>query len=119
MKDIEVEIYELWKIKDSLLKRDKRSTRGKMMARIGDWILDAKTGEFNWSEKVYQIFRLDQEDFHSGSDSVMTRFEPDGCDRFLISTSQGHYNNERTLTQISSLVQDITEEADGVGTQGL
>ena len=53
MKDLEAEIYELWKIKSMLLKRDKRSNRAKMMTRIGDWILDAKMGEFNWSEEVY------------------------------------------------------------------
>jgi hypothetical protein len=104
MKDLEAEIYELWKIKSMLLKRDKRSTRAKMMTRIGDWILDAKMGEFNWSEEVYQILWLYQEDFRSDLDSVMSRFEPDGCDRFLISTSQGHYDNERTLKQIPGVM---------------
>jgi hypothetical protein len=48
-----------------------------MMARIGSWILDGNTGKFNWSEEVFQIFRLDLEDFHSDLDSVVSRFEPD------------------------------------------
>jgi len=138
IRTLEKEVDEHRKIKTALLERNKRSTAAKRMARIGDWVWDVKTGEVTWSEEVYHIFGLDQKNFRPDIDSVMKRFHPkdqklhkevmaqtianrrqytfeahillpDGSDRFLLSTSEGHFTQQGDLTQISGIVQNITE----------
>ncbi len=138
IKTLEKEVDEHRKIKTALLERDKRSTAARRMAHIGDWVWDMKTGEVTWSEEVYHIFGLDQKNFRPDIDSVMERFHPedqklhqevmaqtianhrqytfeahivlpDGRDRFLLSTSEGHFDHQGALTHISGIVQDITK----------
>ena len=41
------------------------------MARLGHWVWDVKTGDVEWSEEVYRIFRLDPQEFKPQIDSIM------------------------------------------------
>jgi PAS domain S-box-containing protein len=108
------------------------------LACIGSWGWNIRTGTVEWSEEVYRIFGLDREAFHPEIDSVMNRFHPDdrkmheklieqaianhqqhafearillpdGSVRYVVSTSEGHYDERGNLTRVSGIVQDITE----------
>jgi PAS domain S-box-containing protein len=46
------------------------------MANLGYWYWDVKTGNVDWSDEVYKIFRLDREKFVPQIDSIMKLSEP-------------------------------------------
>ena len=46
------------------------------MAHIGNWWWDVKTGEVEWSEEVYKIFKLESKKFTPHIDSIMKLSAP-------------------------------------------
>jgi PAS domain S-box-containing protein len=132
------DITERKQSEEALRKSERSLLNTQRLARVGSWVWDIQTGEVEWSGEVYRIFGLDPEAFQPEIDSVMSRFHsddrqlheeliaqaianreqysfearillPDGSVRFLISTSEGYYDDDGSLTQISGIVQDITE----------
>ncbi len=121
------------------LRRSERSLLdAHRLARLGNWTWDIRSGEIEWSEEVYRIFGLDPASFRPKIDSVMTRFHPDdrdlhekiiataiaqrqpysiegrillpdGAVRHLFSTSEGTFDEDGNPTELSGIVQDITE----------
>ena len=105
----------------------------------------SKTGEVEWSEEVYRIFRRDPEEFTPQIDSIMAlspwpedherdqelinralsnreqgcyeqRFlRPDGSTGYYYSTFQGIYDDAGELVAIKGTVQDITERKQAEG----
>lgn len=109
------------------------------MAQLGNWKWDVKTGNVEWSEEVYKIFRLDPKTFTPQIDSILAlspwpeehardkeliqkamashekgeyeqRFlRPDGSTGYYYSTFRGKYDDSGELIAIVGTVQDITE----------
>ncbi len=109
------------------------------LAQIGYWHWDIKTGEVEWSEGVFRIFRQDPDSFKPQIDSIMElspwpeehkreqelmekaiknhetgtyeqRFLlPDGQTGYYLSSFQGIYSSKDELIAIRGTVQDITD----------
>jgi PAS domain S-box-containing protein len=123
---------------ESLQESAGRLADAERLAHLGSWVWNIQSGQVEWSEGVYRIFGLDPEDFYPEIDSVMAGFHPDdrsvfeevmahatasrerysfearillpdGSTRFVISTSEGQYDDSGGLAHISGIVQDITD----------
>ncbi len=109
------------------------------MAHFGFWYWDIKTGEVEWSEEVYKIFGLDQNNFKPTIDSILNftpwpadperakemirqsiephtpgRYEqrflkPDHSIGYYLSTFQGKFDKNGALFSILGSILDITE----------
>jgi PAS domain S-box-containing protein len=122
------------------LKESERSLReAQGMAKLGHWDLNVKTGDVEWSEEVFKIFRLDPKEFIPHIDSILSfspwpedhqrdkeiigkaieshgpgsyeqKFlRPDMSVGYYFSTFQGKYDEKGDLVSIVGTVQDITE----------
>ncbi|MEZ5357225.1 MAG: PAS domain S-box protein [Candidatus Zixiibacteriota bacterium] len=121
-----------------LLELKEKILDAQSMAHLGFWYWDVKSGDVDWSDEVYRIFRLDPEQFTPQIDSIMAlspwpedskrneeliqkaieskehgSFEqkflrPDGSVGYFRSTFQGIYDDADNLTAIKGTVQDIT-----------
>ncbi len=119
--------------------KEKRLRTTQRMAQLGNWEWDITTGDVNWSEEVYRIFRLQPSEFVPQIDSILElspwpedhardkeliqkaidskeqgsyeqRFlRPDGSIGYYFSTFQGIYDEEDNLIEMQGVVQDITE----------
>jgi PAS domain S-box-containing protein len=109
------------------------------MAHLGSWHWDVKTGDVEWSEEVYKIFRLDPKQFAPHIDSILALspwpedhqrdkelinraiethspgfyeqkfLRPDKSIGYYYSTFQGNYDVQGELVSIIGTVMDITE----------
>jgi diguanylate cyclase (GGDEF)-like protein/PAS domain S-box-containing protein len=109
------------------------------LAHLGHWYWNVKTGEVEWSEEVYKIFRLDPDEFTPQIDSIMKlspwpednqrdqeiiqrainerkpgsyeqRFlRPDGSTGTYHSTFEGIFDDNDVLIAMKGTVQDVTE----------
>lgn len=116
-----------------------RLLESQRMARLGNWYWNVRTGDVEWSDEVYRIFRLDPEEFVPQIDSIRAlspwpedhhrdqelieramrsreqgayeqRFLfPDGSVGYYASTFQGIYDASGDLVAMRGTVQDITE----------
>ena len=123
----------------SLQKSESRLRETQKMAQLGHWHWDVKTGAVEWSEEVFNIFRLDPKTFTPRIDSILAmspwpedhardqelirkameshekgdyeqRFlRPDGSIGYYHSTFQGDYDDGGKLIAIVGTVMDITE----------
>jgi len=132
------DITERKQAEDGLQKALKSLTNSQKLAKVGNWDWDLQKGEVEWSDEVYRIFGLDPDQFQPQIDSIMERFHPedrklhevlitqaindheqysfeariilpDGETRYLLSTSEGCFDESGKLIQISGTVQDINE----------
>lgn len=115
-----------------------RLKEAKQLARIGSWWWNVHTGEVDWSDEVFKIFRLDRHTFTPQIDSILAlspwpedqkrdreliqkaiesrapgsyeqRFlRPDGSVGYYQSTFRGIYEGD-DLVAMRGTVQDITE----------
>lgn len=136
---IVTDVTESKNIEAALRLSEVRLLEAQQMANIGHWYFDIKTGDVEWSEEVFKIFRLDPKEFQPQIDSIMSlspwpeenqrdkeiiqraiesrkkgsyeqRFlYPDGSTGYYFSTFQGIYDNDGDLFAIKGTVQDITE----------
>ncbi len=123
----------------ALLESEARLKEAQQMAQLGHWYWDVKTGDVDWSEEVFKIFRLDPNTFTPQIDSIMAlspwpedsqrhkelmdkvittgevgTFEqrflfPDGSTGYYYSTFQGIFDQNNSLIAIQGTVQDITD----------
>ncbi|MDY6857125.1 MAG: PAS domain S-box protein [Thermodesulfobacteriota bacterium] len=132
------DITERKQVENTLRKTLSSLTKSQKLAKVGSWDWDFKTGEVEWSDEVYRLFGLDPDKFHPQIDSIMSRFHPedrklydslvtqaienheqysfeariilpDGNNRILFSTSEGHFDDNGNLIELAGTVQDITE----------
>ncbi len=133
------EVAERRRAEDALRESESRLRESQRMARVGNWYWDIQTGDVEWSEQVYRIFRLDPREFTPRIDSILAlspwpedherdqelirramesgeqgsyeqRFlRPDGSIGYYYSTFQGLYGDDGALVAIRGTVQDITE----------
>ena len=124
---------------EALRESENRLKEAQRMAQLGYWSWDVKTGDVEWSEEVFRIFRLDPDKFTPHIDSILAlspwpedrtrdqelirkaieshekgaydqRFlRPDGSIGYYHSTFQGHYDADGNLVTIVGTVLDITE----------
>ena len=110
------------------------------LAGIGYWSWDVKTGNVEWSDEVYKIFKLDPDQFNPQINSILElspwaqdnkRNEeliaraikskekgtydqkflfPDGTIGYYHSTFQGRYDEQGELIEIDGTVMDVTEQ---------
>jgi two-component system, cell cycle sensor histidine kinase and response regulator CckA len=133
------DITERKKTEESLIEVQRKIKEAQKMARLGFWEWDIQTGEVEWSEEVYRIFKLDPKVFFPRIDSILAlspwpedhqrdmelinkamesrqpgeyeqRFLlPDGTTGYYFSTFHGVYDNDGKLITMKGTVQDITE----------
>ena len=133
------DITERKKHEEVLRESERRLKETQQMAHLGNWTWDIKTGKVEWSEEVYNIFRLDPKNFSPHIDSILAlspwpgdherneelikkavesrqqgeyeqRFlRPDKSIGYYHSTFQGRYDDNGELVTIMGTVQDITE----------
>lgn len=124
----------------ALLISGERLKEAQRMAHLGYWQWDVKTGRVEWSEEVFNIFRLDPKSFTPHIDSILElspwpeehnrgkeliqklidthengtyeqRFlRPDGSIGYYQSTYEGRYDEEGNLITIVGTVLDTTEK---------
>ena len=123
----------------ALRESEKRLREAQEMAHLGYWRWDVRTGDVEWSEEVFRIFRLDPNKFTPQIDSIQSlspwpedherdkeligramenheegvyeqRFlRPDESIGYYHSTFQGSYDDKGNLIYIVGTVLDITE----------
>ncbi|MBN1805382.1 MAG: PAS domain S-box protein [Sedimentisphaerales bacterium] len=137
--DLAWNIAERRRAEEALQDSENKLREAQQMARLGHWWWDVKTGQVEWSDEVYEIFRLDPQKFTPQIDSIQElspwtvdhqrdkelirratksrkqgsyeqRFlYPDGSTGYYFSTFQGIYDDSGQLIAIKGTVQDITE----------
>ncbi len=123
----------------ALQESERKLREAQKLAQLGQWRWDVKSGAVEWSEEVFNIFRLDPNTFTPRIDSIMAlspwpgdrerdqelirrtvasrakgdyeqRFvRPDGSIGYYHSTFQGCYDAAGDLLAIVGTVLDITE----------
>ena len=56
---------------EALRESERQLRESQRMAHLGNWYWDVKTGEVQWSDEVYNIFRLDPSEFTPQIDSIL------------------------------------------------
>jgi PAS domain S-box-containing protein len=133
------DVSEEYRIHEALEASEKHLREAQAMAGIGHWEWNVTTGDVEWSEELFKIFRLDPREFVPRIDSILSfspwpedsqrgrelidralsspepgsyeqKFlRPDNSVGYYFSTFQGKYDKEGNLTYIVGTVQDITE----------
>ena len=133
------DITEYKKMYETLRESEGRLREAQQLVNLGYWFWDVHSGDVEWSDEIYKIFRLDPEEFTPHIDSIQAlspwpedhqrdkeliqraiesreqgsyeqRFlRPDGSTGYFISTFQGIYDDDGALTAIKGAVQDISE----------
>ncbi len=133
------DITERKRAEKALQESEGRLSEAQKMAQLGHWIWDIRTGNVEWSEEIFNIFRLDPKEFTPHIDSILAlspwpedhkrdkelirrameahekgtyeqRFlRPDNSIGYYHSTFQGKYDDGDNLISIVGTVQDITE----------
>jgi two-component system, cell cycle sensor histidine kinase and response regulator CckA len=71
------EIDEHEKTEDALQKSRESLAEAQRMAHIGSWVWDIRTGELQWSDEVYRIFRVAPGDFDVKYEAFLKYVHPD------------------------------------------
>ena len=133
------DISERKRAEDALQESESKLLEAQQMAQLGYWYWDVNSGEVEWSEQVYRIFRLDPSEFIPQIDSIQAMspwpkehqrdkelirkameshekgeyeqkfLRPDGSVGYYYSTFQGIYDEKNQPIAIKGTVQDITE----------
>ena len=133
------DITERRQAEKALQKSESRLRETQKMAQLGHWHWDVRTGAVEWSEEVFNIFRLDPKTFTPKIDSILAlsprpedhardkelirkameshetgyyeqcSLRPDGTTGYYQSTFQGNYDDGGKLIAIVGTVMDITE----------
>ena len=123
---------------DALRESERRLREAQEMAHLGFWNWDVKTGDVEWSEEVFRIFGIDQEELTPQIDSILALspwpednhrdkelidlaikthspgfyeqkfLRPDKSVGHYYSTFQGNYDENGELLSIVGTVLDIT-----------
>lgn len=134
-----IDITEQKQVEKALRESESKLIEAQQMAHLGYWYWDVKSGEVDWSDEVYWIFRRDPNEFVPKIDSIMAlspweednkrhkevlsramesheqgEFEqrflrPDGSTGYYFSTFKGIYNDNNEVIAVKGTVQDITE----------
>lgn len=136
-----IEQEEKRKSAEEALRNSERDLKeAQKLACLGNWKWDIKTGNVEWSEEVYRIFRLDPGEFTPHIDSILEfspwpedhnrdkeliqraidghekgtyeqKFlRPDNSTGYYRSTFQGRYNEKGELISIFGTILDITDQ---------
>ena len=133
------DVTERKQAEQALRESESKLREAQQMAQLGHWFWDVETGDVEWSDEVYKIFRLSPDTFTPQIDSIMAlspwpeehqrhkelmcramesrqpgafeqRFlRPDGSTGYYYSTFQGVYDSDGDLKAMKGTVQDITE----------
>jgi PAS domain S-box-containing protein len=134
-----VDITEQKLAAERLKESEKRLRDAQELAHLGYWTWNVKTGEVEWSDEVFHIFRIDPREFKPRIDSILAfspwpednqrdqeliqrsiatrspgsyeqRFlRPDGSSGYYFSTFQGIFDASGELVSMVGTVYDITE----------
>lgn len=133
------DITERKRAEDALRTSESRLKEAQEMAHLGYWIWDVTTGDVEWSEEVYKIFRRDPREFTPHIESILalspwpednqrdreliTRavesrepgsyeqkfLRPDNSVGYYFSNFQGNYDENGALVSIMGTIYDITD----------
>jgi PAS domain S-box-containing protein len=127
-------------VEEQLRENEKRLREAQEMSHLGFWLWDIKTGDVEWSDEVYKIFRLDPALFNPNINSILDMspwpednkrdkelisraiethdvgtyeqkfLRPDQSIGYYYSTFRGNYDGNDGLISIVGTVLDITEQ---------
>lgn len=67
---------------EKLLQTEKRLENAQQIAHIGNWELDITSGKLHWSDEIYRIFDIDQNNFAASYDAFLDSIHPQ--DRYKV-----------------------------------
>jgi len=85
---------DLFRAKEYVEESEKRLKEAQSMAKLGNWELDLKTDQFNWSDEMYRIFDVYPTKFKGTYEAFLETIHPDDKD-IVIQTYLSHLNNKR------------------------
>ena len=127
------------KVQSEILERDRKLKEAQELAHLGFWYWDVITGDVEWSDEVYKIFRIEPKEFKPQIDSILALspwpedqnrdkelinraikthqpgmyeqkfLRPDHSIGYYSSTFLGQFDENDKLVSIVGSVMDITE----------
>ena len=71
------EIAERQRIEEALRTSETRLTNAQRVASMGSWEWDLATGDLHWSDQIYRIFDLSQQEFGATYEAFLNAVHPD------------------------------------------
>ena len=84
---------------EALRESEGRLRQAQSMAKVGNWTLDIASGQLWWSDEVFGIFGIDQDQFGASYESFLAAIHPD--DRDAVSKAYETSVANRTSYQIT------------------
>jgi PAS domain S-box-containing protein len=133
------DVTDEYRMREHLRQSEAMLREAQRMAHVGNWRWDVRSGEVQWSDEVFRIFRLDPATFTPQIDSIMAlspwpedsrrhheivqkaidtrqpgafeqRFlRPDGSIGYYYSTFEGEFDEDGNVLVMKGTVQDVTD----------
>ncbi len=135
------DITPMKKITQKLSQSESRLKEAQAVAKIGSWEFDIQTNELMWSDEIFEIFEVDQNQFESTYQSFINHVHPEdrefvdkaytrsvkekkpydidhrivldnGTIKFVNEKCETYYDNDGTAIRSIGTVQDVTRQVE-------
>ncbi|BAU58033.1 diguanylate cyclase/phosphodiesterase with PAS/PAC sensor [Halorhodospira halochloris] len=76
-----VDIHRLKETEQALRQREQQFTEAKQIARLGNWVSDFVTKRIEWSDEIYDIFGMSQDEWEATHEAFMSAVHPEDRDK--------------------------------------
>ena len=88
-----VDISEIKKIEQALRRSQSGLEEAQRIAKLGSWELNLLTNDLIWSDEIYRIFEIDEEDFKATYEAFLGRVHPDDREQVNRAFTESLSNN--------------------------